>query len=252
MKPVLLLSILLFLVPFRSNAEETALQCYELRTYHAAEGKLEALHDRFRHHTLDLFKKHGMTNLGYWTPVENEGQTLVYLLVYPDRAAREASWQAFLADPVWQAAKAESEKGGKLVAKIESLFLHRTDYSPEWPQPSADTPHLYELRVYTTLPGKRPAIDARFREHTMDLFAKHGMTNLPYFHLDEGQEGAETTLLYFLAHDSAEAKDASFAAFRSDPDWIAVRDASEQNGKILVEKGVVSTPLLPTDYSPLK
>lgn len=226
--------------------------CYELRTYHAAEGKLEALHSRFRDHTLALFEKHGMKNLAYWVPEPNEGQTLLYLLAYPDKEARETSWKAFLADPAWQAAKAESEKDGKLVASIESLFLVPTDYSPEKIDLTGEGPRHYEMRHYTTRPGKLGDLDARFRNHTMSLFAKHGMENLWYFHPEAGQANAETTLLYFLAHHSAEAKEASFAAFRSDPDWTAARNASEKDGPILVEKGVVSTALQATDYSPLK
>ncbi len=114
--------------------------CFELRTYHAADGKLDALNARFRNHTLALFEKHGITNLGYWVPQQNDGQVLIYLLAYPDKAAREASWKAFLADPVWQAAKAESEKEGKLVAKVESRFLHLTDYSPHLPLPDSTAP----------------------------------------------------------------------------------------------------------------
>lgn len=226
--------------------------CFELRTYHAAEGKLEALQSRFRDHTASLFAKHGMTNVAYWTPKENAGQTLVYLLAYPDRAARETSWKAFLADPVWQAAKTESEKDGKLVAKVESLFLHLTDYSPKLPIAAGKAPRVFEMRVYTTNPGKLATLDTRFRDHTVGLFAKHGMTNLPYFHLDEGQPGAETTLLYFLAHDSVEAQKASFDAFRADPAWIAARDASEKDGKILIDQGVASTLLEATDFSPVK
>lgn len=225
--------------------------CYELRTYYAAEGKLEALHARFRDHALALFTKHGITSLGYWTPVENEGQILVYLLGYPDRAARDASWKAFLADPAWLAAKAESEKDGKLVAKFESLLLHATDYSPKVAELPGEA-RVIEMRRYTTRPGKLESLDARFRDHTLALFKKHGMTNLRYFHLDEGQDGAGETLLYFLAHRSAEAAAASFQAFRSDPDWIAARDASEKDGKLLVDQGVVSTLLVPTDYSPPK
>jgi hypothetical protein len=226
--------------------------CFELRTYHAAEGKLDALNARFRDHTLALFEKHGIANLGYWVPQPNEGQVLIYLLAYPDKAAREASWKSFLADPDWQAAKAASETQGKLVAKVESRFLHLTDYSPRLPLPAASAPRTFELRIYTTLPGKLAALDSRFRDHTLSLFKKHGMTNLPYFHLDDGQEGSETTLLYFLAHASAEAQAASFAAFRADPDWIAARDASEKDGKLLVDQGVKSILLLPTDYSPVK
>ncbi len=245
----LVLALLLFFLPAVQAAEPA---CFELRTYHAAEGKLEALESRFRDHTVSLFAKHGMTNVAYWVPKENGGQILVYLLAYPDRASRETSWKAFLADPDWQAAKAESEKDGKLVAKVESLFLHPADYSPELRIASGKAPRLFEMRVYTTNPGKLTALDARFREHTISLFAKHGMTNLPYFHLDEGQPGAETTLLCFLAHDSIEAQEASFEAFRADPAWIAARDASEKSGKILVDQGVVSTLLEATDYSPLK
>lgn len=245
--PALFLSLLL--TPLLPAVEPA---CFELRTYHAAPGKLDALQSRFRDHTVGLFEKHGITNVAYWTPKENSGQTLVYLLGYPDRAAREASWKAFLADPAWQAAKAASEQDGKLVAKVESLFLHRTDYSPALPIAAGKGPRLFEMRVYTTRPGKLADLDQRFRDHTLALFAKHGMTNLPYFHLDEGQPGAGDTLLYFLAHDSEEAQKAAFDAFRADPDWIAARDASEKGGKILVDKGVASTLLLPTDYSPVK
>jgi hypothetical protein len=107
---------------------------FEMRTYHAAPGKLEALHARFRHHTSALFEKHGMTIVGYWVPIDESGapsgNTLVYILAYPDRAARDAAWKAFGADPAWTSAKAESERAGKLVDKVESVFLKATDYSP--------------------------------------------------------------------------------------------------------------------------
>src|SRR5690242_11432784 len=74
---------------------------FELRTYTASPGKLAALHARFRDHTNALFRKHGMTVIGFFSPTEGERQqdTLVYLLAFPDRAAREHSWQAFRDDP---------------------------------------------------------------------------------------------------------------------------------------------------------
>jgi hypothetical protein len=108
---------------------------FELRTYHAVPGKLGALHDRFRDHTVPLFDKHGFTVIGFWTPQAGEelpGDTLVYLLAYSDRDAAEAAWSAFRADPVWIQAKAESEarNGGPLTTSIESVFLNPTDYSP--------------------------------------------------------------------------------------------------------------------------
>jgi len=106
---------------------------YEMRTYTAAEGKFDAVNARFRDHTLKLFEKHGMKNVGYWTPLEGPtaGNTLIYILEHKSRDAAKASWAAFGADPVWQKARAESEAGGRILAKApESVFLTATDYSP--------------------------------------------------------------------------------------------------------------------------
>jgi hypothetical protein len=105
---------------------------FEIRTYYAHEGKLDALNARFRNHTVRLFTKHGMTNIGYWTPREGPmaGNTLIYILAHADRDAAKKSWDAFRADPEWQKARAESEAGGPIVSKIDSVFLQATDYSP--------------------------------------------------------------------------------------------------------------------------
>ena len=106
---------------------------FELRTYSASPGKLEALNARFRDHTIGLFKKHGMEVVGFWEPLDKEagaGEKLVYMLAHQSRAAAEASWKAFRDDPEWVKVKADSEKGGVLTTKIESVFLGGTDYSP--------------------------------------------------------------------------------------------------------------------------
>ena len=106
---------------------------YELRTYTASPGKLDALNARFRDHTVALFKKHGMEVVGFWEPLDKEagaGEKLVYILAHQSRAAAEASWKAFRADPEWVQVKADSEVGGALTTKIESVFLAGTDYSP--------------------------------------------------------------------------------------------------------------------------
>ncbi|MEM9017147.1 MAG: NIPSNAP family protein, partial [Verrucomicrobiota bacterium] len=157
-----LIFLFAFLLPLA--AEETP-SCFELRTYHANEGKLDALHARFRDHTLALFEKHGMSNLIYWVPVENSDNLLIYLLAYPDRAARDASWKAFRDDPDWQAAFKASTTEGKLVSKVDSLFLELTDYSPVSSFPETDGEIVYEMRTYTTRDGKLPNLDARFRDH---------------------------------------------------------------------------------------
>src|SRR6186997_1282851 len=100
-------------------AEPVPPRCYELRVYYAAEGKLDALNARFRDHTCALFTKHGMTNVGYWMPMENPERKLYYIISFPDRKAREASFKAFGDDPEWKKTVAESEKDGKLVTKVE-------------------------------------------------------------------------------------------------------------------------------------
>lgn len=105
---------------------------FEMRTYIASPGKITALHARFRDHTCKLFEKHGMTNVGYWqqTSGDNAENTLVYLLAFPSKEARDASWKAFQADEDWKKVKAESEKDGvPLAAKVISVFLKGTDYS---------------------------------------------------------------------------------------------------------------------------
>ena len=106
---------------------------YELRTYYAAPGKMEALHARFRDHTLKFFEKHGLTVEGFWKPFDEKVQEekLVYLLSFPSKAAADQSWKEFREDPDWIKARDESEKDGKLLIKPpESVYLVSTDYAP--------------------------------------------------------------------------------------------------------------------------
>ena len=105
---------------------------FEMRTYYAAPGKMKALHARFRDHTCGLFKKHGITIVGFWSPTDPKEaeKKLVYILAYPSKAAADKSWEAFRKDPDWNKAKADSEKDGKLVDKVESVYMNPTDYSP--------------------------------------------------------------------------------------------------------------------------
>jgi len=229
-------------------------RCYEMRVYYAAPGKLDELHARFRNHTCKLFEKHGMVNLGYWVPLDNPDNKLVYILAYPSREAREKSWKEFAADSDWQAAHKASEINGKLVAKAESVFMTATDYSPAIKATKAGEARAFELRTYTAAAGKLDALDARFRDHTIKLFGKHGMENVAYWHLLPDQKGAGETLIYLLAHKSKEAADASFKAFRDDPAWVAARKSSEENagGSLTAPDGVKSVFMKPTDYSQTK
>lgn len=105
---------------------------FELRTYTAPDGKLEDLHKRFRDHTMRIFKNHGMANVAYFRPQDAplSQNTLIYLISHESREAAKANWAAFQKDPEWQKVASESQKNGKIVAKVESIFLDPTDYSP--------------------------------------------------------------------------------------------------------------------------
>jgi len=108
---------------------------------------------------------------------------------------------------------------------------------------------VYELRIYTTLEGKLPALLARFREHTLKIFEKHGMENVGYW-VPADPPKSQNTLYYILRHKSREAAAASWAAFRNDPDWLKARKDSEAAGKIVDH--VESVFLSPADFSKLK
>ena len=105
---------------------------YELRVYHANEGKLDALVARFRDHTDAIFKRHGMKSLAYWLPTDEplKGRTLIYILKHPSREAATANWKSFHDDPEWVKVSTESEKNGKLVEKVDSTYMTLTDFSP--------------------------------------------------------------------------------------------------------------------------
>jgi hypothetical protein len=106
---------------------------FELRVYHTYEGKLDDLLARFRNHTITIFNRHGMESVAYWVPTDDplKDKTLFYILKHPSREAATANWTAFRNDPEWKAVSAASEANGKLVEKVDSTFLKRTDFSPK-------------------------------------------------------------------------------------------------------------------------
>ena len=121
---------LALLIASPSHADQAAdTEVFELRTYHVNEGKLPALHTRFRDHTIRLFSRHGIRSVMYWTPTDTP-DTLIYVVAHKNRASIESAWRAFVSDPEWQAAYAASIADGQLVKKIDSVFMDKTDYSP--------------------------------------------------------------------------------------------------------------------------
>ncbi len=237
-----------------AGAAEKEAEVYELRIYTTNEGKLPALHKRFSDHTMAIFEKHGIKNIAYWTPTDKPN-TLVYLVAHKSRAAAGKSWPAFGSDPAWKKAYAASIKDGRLVNKVESVYLNPNDYSPVKSggfQSLADGKNLtYELRTYTTNKGKLKNLNARFRDHTLRIFKKHGMLNV-FYGTPLDKKLSSNTLVYLIAHKNADAAAASWKAFGSDPDWKKVARESQVDGRILIKGGVKRQYLQATDYSPVK
>ena len=199
---------------------------------------------------MPLFKKHGIDALGYWIPTKNPENAFYYLMAYPSKAARDASWKEFGKDPQWQEAAKKSEENGKIIARVNIYFLKATNFSPKIKPSKGSEIRTFEMRIYTAMPEKLQNLETRFRDHTMKIFKNNGMQNIAYFTTMESDVSAQPKLLYFLAYKDEAAGRLSWENFRKDPDWIKASTASEVNGK-LVEK-VESVYMQPTDFSKFK
>jgi len=120
------------LVQLRAAEPVAPARVFEIRTYHCFPGRLEALNQRFREHTMKIFEKHGMTNVAYWTFEDSPAKenTLIYVISHASRDQAKKNWEEFRNDPEWKQVAADSEKDGKIVEKVDSVFVDATDYSP--------------------------------------------------------------------------------------------------------------------------
>lgn len=224
---------------------------FEIRTYFAAPGRLDDLNARFRNYTCNLFRKHGITNVGYWVPIANEQERLIYVLAFPDAAARDKAWAEFGADPEWKRVVAETEAQGRLVTRITSVLLKASDFSPKVGRSFTAEPRVFELRTYTAAEGKLDALLARFRDHTVGLFKKAGFGQIAYWQPIDPVAGANDTLVYILAHKSEESARKGWEKFGKMPEWQKVRAESEKDGPLLA-RSPESVMMRATDYSTIR
>ena len=247
---------LVLIFPLSSLAAD---KLYELRIYTANPGKLDALNTRFRDHTLKLFEKHGIESLYYWTVVEGaEGEDpanlLVYIVAHKDKAAADAAWQAFLADPEWQEVARKSEEGGRILAGppvsiyMEAVAIPTGESAAE---PTAG--RIFELRKYNTGPDGLAGTIDRFNGGEADLFRKHGMQTLHFWSaLDK------SSFIYLLAHKDRETARTSwqgfFAEFRAFMEKLNAGKPAPAGGAPAAPPRMTSEIryLSPTDYSPGK
>jgi hypothetical protein len=251
MKKLFLLTLLCAgLFSFAVNAKKTDNRYFEMRIYYCHPGRLDALIQRFTNHTTKIFEKHGMTNVGYWIPTNNTDNALYYILAYPSKADRDSSWKHFSSDPEWKTVSKKSEETGKIVAKVTSVFMNATDFSPKIKPSGGAVDQVFELRTYSQLPGRNPAILARFKDHTMKLFKQHGMKNIAYFTTIEKDPAVQSKLVYLVSHSSEEEAKSNWSGFGNDPKWKKVAADSEKDGKI-IEK-IESVYMKPTSFSTIR
>ena len=245
--------ILFFLLLFISStilvkAQQTITSSYfEMRTYTVNDGKMPDLIQRFQNHTRTLFNKHGIENMAYFLSEEQPDKQLTFIIGYPSASERDIRWNNFANDPEWKAVAAASEANGKIVQKVDQVFMVWAQglNSRKVSRPSG----IFQLRTYHLLPGKLDAIQTRFRDHTQALFEKQGLSNYPYWITVE-KDGVQPKLVYFLGHQNKEEFNAAFGRFVADPEWIRVRDASEAPGKIVEKIDALFYTALP--FSPMK
>lgn len=223
---------------------------YELRIYTCEPGKLDALHTRFEDHTMQLFEKHGIENIAYWVPTSDDNHRLIYVIRHKSRDSAKKSWKAFISDPDWKAvARASREKHGKILAKApESTYMTLNNYSPKVGQ--ADPEKTYELRIYTTAENRLDALNARFRDHTVKIFDRHGLKSFAYW-TPTDEPKSKNLLVYVLEYESRDSAKAGWKKFGADPDWKNARAESEKDGRILSQRPE-SVYMTPTAYSPTK
>jgi hypothetical protein len=252
---------------------------YELRSYVATPGRQADVLKLINDNGLAMMTKHNITLVGAWTNVDAADERVFTLLSHKDKAAADAANTALQKDPEWSETLKKTEIDGKRpVASFERVFLTTNDYSPNLDVKAVGN-RVFELRTYVASKGNLAALNARFKNHTLGLFAKHGMTNILYCSVLDGEKltaaklleavspigkgtaqidadltAAGNSLVYFITHASPEAAKASFGKFGADEEWQKAYKASEAaaGGSLTAKDGVKSLFLKPTSFSPLK
>jgi len=252
---------------------------YELRTYVPESGRQSDVIKLISDGGMPLMKKHNISLVGAWTNVDPKDERVFTLISHKDKATSEASQTALQNDPAWKEIVQKTViDGKKAVNSFTRIFLTVNDYSPALDVKQVGN-RVFELRTYVATKGNLPALNARFKNYTLGLFSKHGMTNILYCSVLDGEpltcaklleavspigkgmaevdaslSAAGNSLVYFIAHASPEAAKTNFGKFVADEEWTKAYKASEAaaGGSLTVKSGVKSLFLQPTEFSPLK
>jgi NIPSNAP len=227
-------------------AQAQAPKVYELRTYTANPGKLSELVRFFKEATEPAFARHGMKSIGYWIPTDAPAHddTFIYILEHASREEATKNWAAFRTDAEWVKARAGFEANGPLSGKIAAVFMEQLAIPGA--AKSRATAGSFELRTYTSTPGKLDNVIARFKDGTNGIFNRLDMPVIAYWRPTDGPEH-DNTLIYIIAHPSKAAGVANWATFVKDPAWVKLRTESEAAGPIVAK--AVGVYMDPVEYS---
>lgn len=224
---------------------------HKLRLYTVTSNKMDGVLERFRDTVEPVRRKCGITTVGYWSaPGTTNGGTFAYLMAAKSREELQKQEREFGADPQFKEGyAASSKKHGKTVDAITALPL-TVDATTKFDFTAAKTPRAFDLRIYSVLPGKLDAFRARWRDHAMPIYARHGLRSLGWWVADKMDAEGHDQFVCLLAGDNLEAIQKAIAAFHADPEWQRVEQATEKDGRL--RSSVTAYKLTPADFSPLK
>lgn len=224
---------------------------FDLRIYTVTSNKMDGVLERFRDTVEPVRRKHGITTVGYWTaPGTTNGGTFAYLMAATSKGELQRQEKEFGADPDFKNGYAASNvKHGKTVDRIVSLPL-RVDATARFDFTSAKAARAFELRIYSVLPGKLDAFRARWRDHAVPIYERHGLHSLGWWVAEQKDAAGNDQFVCLLAGESLDAIQKSITDFHADPEWQRVVQETEQDGKL--RSRVEALKLTPTTFSPLK
>ena len=201
---------------------------YEWRTYKIKPGRLPDFVARYGKDTgqVGAYKRSGVKLFGAWTEEIGIGGEFTYMLKWEDQADRDTIWPKFVADEAWAKERAATETDGPWVHSARNAYLRPTPYSPE----PKITSRVQEIRIYTPMPGKMPALHKRMTDHAIPALNRHGMEVIGFWTADPG---TNSQLVWMVGYDSLGDREKGWTAFMADQQWLNARAESEMDGALV-------------------
>lgn len=252
MKPLRLFQCLALLaICWMNNAVAAEHGYFELRVYTVTSNKLDGVLERFRETVDPVRRRHGIQALGYWSaPGSTNGGTFAYLMTAPSKSELERQEKGFGADPEFQKGYAASNaKHGKTVDRIVVIPLDG-ESAPKLDLESKPQSRVFDLRVYSVLPGKLSAFRNRWRDFAVPIYERHGLHSIGWWASGQKDADGNDQFICLLAGESLASIQNSIREFHQDAEWIRVERETESGGKL--RGGVIAHKLTATDFSALK